>query len=241
MYAYGYCNQKPIKFIDPDGKDPIITGILEAAFAFGLSISLDFFTALILQEKSFEASFKEIGWLSASYDAVVAYGTSTAVPGVASARAIAKFGKSKIGKFVLGTLKEMTKSTADAIAKGKFNDENGEFSFDKFKEEMTNIVIESTIQTLIDNAFDKMALKMIKKFTNKNEKLKEMMQKLENKIANGDSNKRINDYKKRVEEQRKKVEDTRQKVRDIEKEKAVITGTLGKVTGEGAKAIINPE
>lgn len=233
--GYSFAFNNPVVFIDPDGRDPIVSGIIEAATAFTLSIGVDFLGSYLLEGKSASEAFSDIGWLSAGFDAGSAYVTSTAVPGVATASRMAKLSKTIVGKVLIATLTEVSKGVADALAKGKFNDTEGNFSFTKFKEEMQDIAIESLVQGLLDTGFKGAADKFIKQFSGEFKELQKMERKLANKINNGESLKRIKTYSEKVQKQMSKVEATQMKYVKTKAVEEIATAAGGKIISKPIK------
>ena len=232
---YNYCFSNPIKLVDPNGEDPIVSGLIEAASAFVLSAGMDFLSAYLLEGKNAKESFGEIGWFSASYDAGMAWAQSSLVPGTATATRVSKLAKTTVGKVLIAVLTKVALSTMDAYSKGKFNDENGDFSFDKFKDEMKDIFIESTAQGLLDTGFKGAAEKFIRQFAKENDKLSKMLRKLDNKVNNGESISRVNKYAKKVEKQIKAVEKTQAKYIQVKATEEVGTAVSGKVISKKVK------
>jgi len=238
---YNYCLNNPLILTDPDGKDPIISGISEAATAFALAVGVDFLSAYILEGKSAEQSFKDIGWLGASWDAIKAYGESSIVPGTATASRLQKIANSKVGKVMFAFIEEVGKGTADALSKGKFYNDKGEFDSDNFLKEMKGIIVDSFIQSLIDTGFKGAAEKIMKKYGDSFKNLKKLEQKLENKIANGDSAKRIREYQKKIIKQKEKIEEIKKAYKKVKAVEEIGTAVGGKYVGRKTKDAIGVE
>jgi RHS repeat-associated protein len=142
-------SNNPLQLTDPKGDDPI-SGIVDALIAFGLSAGSDYVSAL-LEGKSHEEAMDEIGWGGAAWEGIKSYAQSViSPPGVGVAARIYKFSQTKVGKFVAGTVEKMIEKAIYNYDHGLYNDENGEFDFDKvsFKE----LLIESFKEELQEQA-----------------------------------------------------------------------------------------
>ncbi len=76
---YNGFNNNPILYKDPKGDDPI-TALGDAAMAFALEAGMDFLNGMILERKSAQDSFDNIGWWGATWEGVKAYGKSAISP-----------------------------------------------------------------------------------------------------------------------------------------------------------------
>ncbi|MRX39574.1 hypothetical protein GJU43_09825, partial [Flavobacterium sp. LC2016-23] len=239
---YNYSLNNPILVTDPDGKDPIISGLTEAATAFMLSVGVDFLSSYLLEGNSAEEAFHDIGWFSASWDGVKAWGESSIVPGSATASRIVKLSKTKIGKVLIAITEEMVKGTVDAYMQGKFNNkQTGEFDFGEFSTAMKGIGIESIVQGLIDTGFKGAAEKVLEKYADNFKSLKRLEQKLERKIANGDSAKRISNYTKKITKQQDKINKIKETYKKVKMAEEVGTAAAGKVVSKKTKEVLNVE
>jgi RHS repeat-associated protein len=124
---YSENHDNPISFTDPEGDDPI-SGILDALVAFGLSAGEDYISARLNGMNNSDA-IDEIGWWSAGWDALKAYGSSVIKPpGVGLAQKLYKFSKSKVGKVLVGTMDRLVTKVMSNVDRGVYNDEDGDFA-----------------------------------------------------------------------------------------------------------------
>ncbi|MDQ6469892.1 SpvB/TcaC N-terminal domain-containing protein [Flavobacterium sp. LHD-80] len=205
--AYVYCLNNPIVFVDPDGKDPI-TGIIDAVSSFALDVGMDYFGGMLIEGKSSQEAYNDIGWASATWGAVGSYAISSVTPtGTATAIKIQKFAKSRAGKMIIGTVTKMTTKIIDNYSKGKY-DTDGHFDMDKLMEGedgLMNIFLESSIETLVEQGFGNKAEEMLGSLKIENKALIRKVNKMLNKVENGESPTRIKNYFKKVKEQGNKA------------------------------------
>ncbi|MCC9065947.1 RHS repeat domain-containing protein [Flavobacterium piscisymbiosum] len=91
--SYVYCLNSPVVLVDPDGKHPI-TGIIDAVSSFALDVGMHYFGGMLIEGKSSEEAYNDIGWASATWGAVGSYAISSVTPiGTATAIKIKRFAK----------------------------------------------------------------------------------------------------------------------------------------------------
>lgn len=114
-------------------------------------------------------------------------------------------------------------------------DETDNGSFDFGKVNMNALFWESTIETLVEQGFGSRADELLGILKKENKELYQKLSKLEKKIANGESQKRINNYTKKVLVQGNKSNSaTIKSLKNKAKEK-VVTGTTSDVINEKRK------
>ncbi|MCZ8297686.1 MAG: hypothetical protein O9297_10770, partial [Flavobacterium sp.] len=228
---YNYCLQSPMVFKDPDGKDPI-TGIFEAISSFALSAGMDFMTGWLIEGKSANKAFNDIGWWSAGWDATKSYAiASFTPPGTATSAKILKLANSKAGKLTIGIMEKMTTKALDNYSKGNYNDNDGNFDFDKVN--MSELFWESTIEALVEQGFGSKSDEVLATLKKENKALYQKLSKLEKKIANNkESTKRLNNYRKKVLEQAEKSNKATVKALKTKAKEKVLTGTTSKIINE---------
>lgn len=111
-----------------------------------------------------------------------------------------KLADSKMGRITISIVEKMTTAAIDEFSQGRYDDEGGNFTFDKV--DIQGLFWDATIETLVEMGLGGRADKLLEVLKKENKALFRKLHKLEQKMANGDSNKRINSYSKKVDEQK---------------------------------------
>ncbi|MCK8141816.1 RHS repeat-associated core domain-containing protein [Flavobacterium sp. I-SCBP12n] len=221
-----FCLNNPIIYTDPDGRDPII-GIIDAIASFALDVGMDYFGGMLIEGKSSQQSYDDIGWWSAGLNAAGAYAVATVTPtGTSTLAKIAKFAKSTEGKIVISVVSKMTTKALDKYSQGKYDDANHEFSFSKVS--LLDLFWESAIETLVEQGFGSKADEVLASLKKENKKLYNKLEKQANKIAAGESKKRVSNYAKKVAEQKLKRNDAIETVLKTKTGEKVLHGSTSK-------------
>jgi hypothetical protein len=233
--SYAVNRNNPLFYKDPKGDDPL-TGIIEGLSSFAISASMDFMTGWLIEGKTANEAFDDIGWWSAGWDAAKSYAlASVTPPGTATARKVMKIANSKVGKLTLGIMEKMTTKAIDNYSKGKYNDDDGDFDFDKVN--MSELFWESTIETLVEQGFGSKGDELLETLKKENTALYRKLAKLRNKVENGESFRRVYQYSQKVTTQARKATKAASKVvKNKAKEKA-LSGSTSKVVNEKRKKI----
>ena len=222
----------PFIAISPDGEDPI-TAIFEGVVAFGVEVGLDFMTNLVKGDDAITA-FKKVNWKGATYEGVKATAVSVFLPsGSQTAVRLARIGRSTIGKMTASMIKNTTSEIMKNVSSGKYNDDDGNFSFAKMKEDYGNVLLTSAISTLIEFGVGDRAGDLMEDLAKSNKKLAEQSKKFLNKVKNGESTERIAKYSKKVD---KTAKETVKIAKKAVKAK-VVDDAVKKTLDEGQKKV----
>ena len=163
-------------------------------------------TQIVLEGKTPSAAMDGINWGGATADAVETFAISFFLPtGTATAAKVAKLGKSKVGKLTMSFSKNLVKTFTENYFNGKYDDEDGDFDFDKVEADFENLLVDAALQTFLDGGEVGKANELYSKLSKENKALSAKYSKYFNKANNGASAKNMKNYGKKVADQEKKV------------------------------------
>ncbi len=222
---YCYTMNNPVMLIDPDGKDPI-GAITDAIMAFAVDAGMQFVTNVVFEDMEVEDAFNNINWRSAGIEAGKSYAVSLIFTGVGTARAFGRALNSKAGRIGVEFAANLGAEILKKYKNGEFNDDNGNFSMDKMKNEVKAAdVIKALIAALVSQGFTKKADKLQAKLDKSRSEMDKHADRLYDNLRKNSPEKAIANRMKNVNRTQKKY------VTDLGKVAA--HSTVSKATTEG--------
>jgi len=173
--AYSVLGNSPVNNNDPKG-DEFISAIVDGLVAFTVEAGMDFLGNMLLKGESAGDAFDHINWKSASYEGSKAFAISLFIPG-SSEMAIAKATQSKVGQVMIGIVQNMLSDLHKNVTIGAYNDEKGQFSWNKFVEVTKESFVNSTVSTLFEMGFGKKADELLEQFKGNSKRLTALYEK----------------------------------------------------------------
>ena len=202
LTPFNYALNNPIVIVDRKGKDPI-TGIIDAVVAFAVSAGTDIAESMIFEDKSFKEATESINWKAATINAGISYLESLLITGTGSLITFAKIGKSRAGRFVIRTALNTINSALENYFKGEYDDDEGNFSYEKFQDNLGRLFVNGAIGSLIDMGYEKKANKLERNLSRNYEQIQKEEEKIaEKSIKKTDQTVLKKRYKKRDKAQR---------------------------------------
>ena len=250
---YCFSLNTPVLCMDPDGEDPV-SAIGDAVFAFALEVGVHVLSEMLLNDQSVTDAFSSVEWGDATYEAGKAYVYSFIIPGTGMAKKVASVAKKPIGKIAISFSKGVAEQIMDNYLKGKYDDEDGDFDYEKLfnEDELLDVTTTVLINTLIDQGFSKKAKSIAAKYkktdqflSKSKENLEKQMQKMAKLKAKSPNNSQaIANRQKKIDKARSDITKAKNTKKDLAKSAANTSkdsSTVKKTAGAVKKKVTNTE